>query len=96
MLQFIAQESDKYSIAEEVQMALEGGCRWIQLRMNDASPEIVRETALELIPMCKETEAFLIIESHVDVVAIHSHFSFLATLSGEKACGISSESLYDL
>ena len=69
MLQFIAQESVKYSIAEEVQMALEGGCRWIQLRMTGATPEVVRETALELIPMCKETEAFLIIESYVDVVA---------------------------
>ena len=52
MLQFIAQESDKYSIAEEVQMALEGGCRWIQLRMPDAPDELVRETALEIIPMC--------------------------------------------
>ena len=52
MLQFITQESDKYSIAEEVQMALEGGCRWIQLRMNGATPEIVRETALDLIPLC--------------------------------------------
>lgn len=69
MLQFIAQESDKYSIAEEVQMALEGGCRWIQLRMPDAPDELVRETALEIIPMCKETEAFLIIESRVDIVA---------------------------
>ena len=69
MLQFIAQESNKYSIAEEVQMALEGGCRWIQLSMKDASDELVRETALELIPMCKETEAFLIIESRVDIVA---------------------------
>lgn len=69
MLQFIAQESEKYSIAEEVQMALEGGCRWIQLRMKDATDELVRETTLELIPMCKENEAFLTIESRVDLVA---------------------------
>ena len=37
MLQFITNASDKYSIAEEVQMAIEGGCKWIQLRMKDAS-----------------------------------------------------------
>lgn len=68
MLQFITHPSDKYSIAEEVQMALEGGCRWIQLRMKDASDEEVRETALQLIEMCKEQDAFLVIDDRVDVV----------------------------
>lgn len=68
MLQFITNESDKYSIAEEVQMAIEGGCRWIQLRMKDATDEEVRETALELIPMCQETDTFLIIDDRVNVV----------------------------
>lgn len=69
MLQFITNPSDKYSIAEEVQMALEGGCRWIQLRMKDASEEEIRQTALEIMPMCKETDAFLIIDDHVELVA---------------------------
>ncbi len=68
MLQFITNESDRYSIAEEVQMALEGGCKWIQLRMKDASDEQVREVALELIPMCKENDAFLIIDDRVELV----------------------------
>lgn len=68
MLQFITNESDKYSIAEEVQMAIEGGCRWIQLRMKDASDEEVRETALEIIPMCKENDVFLIIDDRVELV----------------------------
>lgn len=69
MLQFITHESERYSIAEEVQMAIEGGCRWIQLRMKDATDEEVRETALEIIPMCKETDTFLIIDDRVNVVA---------------------------
>lgn len=68
MLQFITHESDKYSIAEEVQMAIEGGCRWIQLRMKDATDEEVRNVALELIPMCQETDTFLIIDDRVSVV----------------------------
>lgn len=68
MLQFITHESDKYSIAEEVQMAIEGGCRWIQLRMKDATDEEVRNVALELIPMCRETDTFLIIDDRVSVV----------------------------
>lgn len=68
MLQFITHESDKYSIAEEAQMAIEGGCRWIQLRMKDATDEEVRNVALELIPMCRETDTFLIIDDRVELV----------------------------
>lgn len=68
MLQFITNESDRYSIAEEVQMAIEGGCRWIQLRMKDTSDEEVRQVALELIPICQENDTFLIIDDRVDLV----------------------------
>jgi thiamine-phosphate diphosphorylase len=68
MLQFITNNSDKYSIADEVQMALEGGCRWIQLRMKGASDEEVMETAAQLIEMCRENNAFLIVDDRVNVV----------------------------
>ncbi len=67
MLQFITHPSDKYSIPEEVQMVLEGGCKWIQLRMKDASDEEFRETALEIIPMCQENEAFLVFDDRVEL-----------------------------
>ncbi len=68
MLQFITHPSDSYSIAEEAQMVIEGGCRWIQLRMKDATDEEVRQVALELIPMCQETDTFLIIDDRVELV----------------------------
>ncbi len=68
MLQFITHPSEKYSIAEEVQMAIEGGCRWIQLRMKGASDEEVLHTAAELIDMCRENDAFLIVDDRVNVV----------------------------
>ena len=64
---FITHPSDRYSIAEEVQMALEGGCKWIQLRMKDASDEEFRQTALEIIPLCKENEAFLVFDDSVEL-----------------------------
>ena len=64
---FITHPSDWYSIAEEVQMALEGGCKWIQLRMKDASDEEFRQTALEIIPLCKENEAFLVFDDRVEL-----------------------------
>lgn len=69
MLQFITDACDKYSIAEEVQMAIEGGCRWVQLRMKDATDDEVRQVAMELIPMCRETDTFLIIDDRVELVA---------------------------
>lgn len=68
MLQFITNESDRYTIAEEVQMAIEGGCRWVQLRMKDATDEEVRAIALELIPLCRENDTFLIIDDRVELV----------------------------
>ena len=68
MLQFITNPSDRYSLLEEAQMAIEGGCRWIQLRMKDATDDEVRQVALELIPLCKENDTFLIIDDRVELV----------------------------
>lgn len=67
MLMFITHPSDRYSIAEEVQMALEGGCRWVQLRLKDVSDEEFRQTAMEIIPLCKEYEAFLVFDDRVEL-----------------------------
>lgn len=67
MLMFITHPSDRYSIAEEVQMVLEGGCKWIQLRIKDISDEEFRQTSLEIIPLCKENEAFLVFDDRVEL-----------------------------
>ncbi len=34
MLQFITAQSDKYTLLQEVEMVIAGGCRWIELRMD--------------------------------------------------------------
>ncbi|MDE6417745.1 MAG: thiamine phosphate synthase [Duncaniella sp.] len=67
MLIFKTYPSERYSIPEEVQMALEGGCRWIELGMRDASDEEFRAVAAEVIPLCKENEAFLLFDGRVDL-----------------------------
>lgn len=67
MLQFITHPSSRFSIQEEVQMALEGGCRWIQLRMKDFPIEEIREVAMEIMPMCQENEAFFVLDDHVEL-----------------------------
>ncbi len=69
MLQFITHPSERFSIPEEVQMAIEGGCRWIQLRMKDTPIEEIRAVATEIIPLCQESEAFLVIDDHVELTA---------------------------
>ena len=68
MLQFITHASDRYSIAEEVQMAIEGGCRWVQLRMKDAAYDEMKSTALDIIPICKEHDVILVIDDNVELV----------------------------
>ncbi len=68
MLQVIIEDNDRYSLPEQAQMALEGGCGWIVLRMPDAKDEEVREVANEIIPLCKENSAIFTIENHVDAV----------------------------
>ena len=67
-LQFITHYTDRYSYFDSACMALKGGCRWIQLRMKDASEaEITRET-LRILPLCREHGATFIIDDHVEIV----------------------------
>lgn len=68
MLQFITHTSELYSIVEQVKMVLEGGCKWIQLRMKEATNEEVKAVAEELIPLCKEADAILVIDDRVELV----------------------------
>lgn len=67
MLMFITHPCERYSIAEEVQMVLEGGCRWIQLRIKGISDDEFRQMAMEIIPLCKEHEAFLVFDDRVEL-----------------------------
>ena len=68
MLQFITHPSERYSIVEQEKMVLEGGCKWIQLRMKEATDEEVKAVAEELIPLCKEADAILVIDDRVELV----------------------------
>ena len=67
MVQFITHYTEKYSYLDSVRIALEGGCRWIQLRMKDASPEEILPIAEEALAMCREYHATFIIDEHVEL-----------------------------
>lgn len=67
-LQFITHFTEKYSYYDSARMALEGGCRWIQLRMKDASPEEVEQEVLRVQALCRTYHATFIIDDHVELV----------------------------
>ena len=64
-MQFITHHNDHYSYVDSARIALEGGCRWIQLRMKEASEELFEETALAVQSMCREHGATFIIDDNV-------------------------------
>ena len=47
-VQFITHYTETISYLESARIALEGGCRWIQLRMKDARDEAVEPVAREV------------------------------------------------
>lgn len=69
MLQFITHHTDRYDEIEGAAAALEGGCRWIQLRMKEANPDTVAATARKLAGLCRQYDAKLILDDHVELVA---------------------------
>ena len=66
-LQFITHETEQFSYREGAFMALEAGCKWIQLRMKDVAVETVRQLAEELKKACENRHALLIIDDYVEV-----------------------------
>lgn len=64
-LQFITHHNDRYSYIDSARLALEGGCRWIQLRMKGVNENEVEHTAILIQEMCKERGATFIIDDNV-------------------------------
>lgn len=67
MLQFITHPCSRYSVSEEIRMVIEGGCRWVQIRMKDASDNEVRRVAESAIPLCQETGTILVLDDRVEL-----------------------------
>lgn len=64
-LQFITHFTEKYSYLDAARLALEGGCRWIQLRMKEASETEVEAEAIRVRDLCRKYGATFIIDDHV-------------------------------
>ena len=68
MIQFITHTNERYDYLDGVRMALEGGCRWIQLRMKDASEEEVLKAAKSTRKLCRKYGAVFILDDYVELV----------------------------
>ena len=68
MLQFITHFTDSIDYLESVKLALEGGCKWVQLRMKGATDDEIRPVALQAQEMCRKAGATFIIDDHVELV----------------------------
>lgn len=67
MLQYITSTSSPVPVVEQVKKVIEGGCRWIQVRMKDATDEEISKVIEEIKPLCIEKEAFLILNDRVEL-----------------------------
>lgn len=68
MIQFITHFNERYGYVEGARLALEGGCRWVQLRMKDASEEEFVAAAEQIGKLCREHEAVFVLDDHVELV----------------------------
>ncbi len=64
-LQFITHHTDRYSYLDSARIALDGGCRWVQLRMKGADESLLEQTAITMQRMCREYGATFIIDDNV-------------------------------
>ena len=64
-LQFITHYTDRYSYINSAQVALDGGCRWIQLRMKSADESLLERSAIKVQQMCRAYGATFIVDDNV-------------------------------
>lgn len=66
-IQFITHYTERYSYLDSAQIALEGGCRWIQLRMKNCPLSEVEAVGRQVKALCKEHDAIFIIDDYVEL-----------------------------
>ena len=68
MLQFITHKAGGYDELSGAEAVLKGGCRWVQLRMKDASDEEFMAVGRKLAELCRSFGARLILDDRVHLV----------------------------
>lgn len=66
-VQFITHTTPAISYEQSAMLALEGGCKWIQLRMKGATDEEVEPIARRLLQACRDAGATFILDDRVEL-----------------------------
>lgn len=64
---FITHETSRYSYLDSVQMAIAGGCKFIQLRMKEASKAEIRKVAQQALKHCQAAGVHLFVDDEVEL-----------------------------
>ncbi|MDR1792338.1 MAG: thiamine phosphate synthase [Bacteroidales bacterium] len=59
--EFISHSSDRFSHLQGIEMALKGGCKWIQLRCKDLKNNEIHKIALKVRKLCTHYKAVFIV-----------------------------------
>lgn len=68
MIQFISHFTEQHTYLDSIRLALEGGIKWVQLRMKDATEDEIISVGTEVKKLCDQYGATFIIDDHVELV----------------------------
>ena len=66
-LQFITNSESDEELLDSIRKVLDGGCRWVQLRMKNSDTERVTSLAWKVKEICKSYSSIFIIDDYVQI-----------------------------
>lgn len=67
-IQFITHENQRFGYVEGAEMALRGGCKWVQLRMKDATDNKFLSIGRKVAVLCRSYNATFLLDDRVHLV----------------------------
>lgn len=68
MIQFISHFTEQHTYLDSIRLALDGGIKWVQLRMKEATESEFLCVGAEARKLCDQYNAIFIIDDHVELV----------------------------
>lgn len=65
MLQYITNTECGRPVDEQIRDVIAGGCRWIQIRMKEASDEEIKRVVEKVVKLAYDTDTFLLLDDRV-------------------------------
>lgn len=67
MLQYITNTDCPTPVADQIHSVIDGGCRWIQIRMKEATDEEIGKVVEDVRKHCEDTGTFLLLDDRVEL-----------------------------